>query len=110
MSVLMYVGSIVINFRGRHGSWLLVHHHRVGGVNTASALVGLGASFGNPTTEAILSYIVPRMLNTIWYTTSKLNTGGSSASQKLSLKGVKGDKEIVSTVGLLHLKDILCLI
>ena len=31
MAVLMSVGSRVRNFRVRHGSWLLVHHHRVGG-------------------------------------------------------------------------------
>ena len=66
-------------------------------MNTASALVGLGASFGNPTTEAILSYIVPRMLNTIWYTTSKLKTGGESASEELSVKDGKREKEIMST-------------
>ena len=42
MAVLMSVGSRVRNFRVRHGSWLLVHHHRVGGVNTATAWVVLG--------------------------------------------------------------------
>ena len=68
-AVLMSVGSIVRKFRGRHGYWQLVHHHRVGGVTTAAAWVGLGDSFGNPPMEAILSCRVPMKLNTVWDTT-----------------------------------------
>ena len=45
---LMSVGYRFIKFSGRHGSWQLVHHHRVGGVTTSSALVRIGAAFGKP--------------------------------------------------------------
>ena len=64
-TLLMSVGYRVRKSRGRHGYWQLVHHHRVEGATTAAAWVGLGAAFGNPFMEAILSYVFPRMLNTI---------------------------------------------
>ena len=50
----MSVGSRVRNFMVIHGSWQLVHHHRVGGVTTTAVLVGLGAAFANLSMEAIL--------------------------------------------------------
>ena len=106
----MSVGYIFKKFRGIHGSCLLVHHHRVGGVTTSAAWVGLGAAFGNPSREAILSCGVPRTLNTIWYTTSKLKTIWEVASQELSVKYGKRDKESVSMGGFLPHKNPLCLI
>ena len=60
MAVLMYVRSRIRNFSGRHGSWRLVHHHRVGVATTSSEWAGIGAAFGNPYLEAILSYGVQR--------------------------------------------------
>ena len=72
----MSVGSRVRNFMVIHGSWQLVHHHRLGGVTNAAAWVGLGDTFGNPYMEAILCCGVPRVLYTIWYVTSKINTRG----------------------------------
>ena len=54
-ALLMYVGSIFRNFRGRHGSWRLVHHHRVGKVTTTEVWVWLGVSFRNLSMETILS-------------------------------------------------------
>ena len=75
-SVLMSVGSRVISSRRIHGSCQLVYHHRVGVVTTAEVWVGIGAAFWNPSIESILSCVVPRTLNTIWDTTSKLNTSG----------------------------------
>ena len=54
-SVLMSGGYRVRKFRVIHRSWQLVHHHRVGGVTTNAEWVGLGASFGNQSMEAILS-------------------------------------------------------
>ena len=68
-----------------------------GGVTTTVAWVGIRAAFGKPSMEAILSCRVPRKLNTIWYTTSKLKTGGESASEELSVKDGKREKEIMST-------------
>ena len=62
---MIYVGYRVRKFRGRHGYWQLVYHYGVEGVTTAAAWVGLGAAFGNPFMEAILSYVFPRMLNKI---------------------------------------------
>ena len=64
--LLMSLGSIVINFRVRHGSWKLVHCHRVRVVTTNALWVGLGGAFGNQSIEAILSCGVLRELNTIW--------------------------------------------
>ena len=55
MAVLMSVGYRVKYFRGRHGSWQPVHHHKVGGATTAAAWVELGDAFGKPSMEAILS-------------------------------------------------------
>ena len=69
-----------------------MHHHRVGGVTTNSAWVGLGVSFGNPSMEVILSCAVPSTLNTIWDTTSRINTRGEAASQELYVKDVERDK------------------
>ena len=109
-AVLMSVGYRVIKFRGRHGSWRLVHHHRVGGVTTAAAWAEIGAAFGNPSMEAILSCGFPGTLNTIWDKTSKLNTRGEAASQKLSMKDGKRDNESMSTGGLIHHKNPLCFI
>ena len=60
MAVLMSVAYRVRNFKGRHGYWRLVHHHRVGVVTIAAAWVGLGAAFGNLYMEAILSCIFLR--------------------------------------------------
>ena len=80
-AVLISVGSRVRNFRGRHGSWRLVHHHMMGGVTTAAAWVGLGVDFGKPSMEAILSCVLPRILNTIWDTMSRLKTGRAATSQ-----------------------------
>ena len=70
---MISVESRVRNFRGRHGSWKLVHHHRVGTVATAAAWVGLWAAFGKPSMEVILRCRFPRTLNIIWYTRYKLN-------------------------------------
>ena len=103
--VLMSVGSRVRNFRGIHGSWLLVHQHRMGVVTTAVAWVGLGDDFGNPSMEAILSGVDTRTFNTICDTTSKLKTRGGAASQELSLKYRKRDKESISTGGFIPHKE-----
>ena len=78
--LLMSLGSIVINFRVINGYWRIVHHHRVGGVTTAAAWVGLGDSFGNLPMETMLSCRVLRMLKIIWDTTSKIKTRGEDAS------------------------------
>ena len=80
-AVLMSVGSRVIKSRVIYRSWLLVHHHIVGGATTAAAWVGLGAYFGKPSMESILSCGVPRTLNTIWDTMSKLKIGRAATSQ-----------------------------
>ena len=87
-----------------------MHQHRVGVVNTNAEWVGLGMAFGNPYMESIPSCGVPRTLNTIWDTMSKLNTGGSADSQEFSVKDLKRDKESVYTGGFLPHKDQLCLI
>ena len=102
--------SRVIIFRGRHGSWRLAHHHRVEGVNTAAAWVGLGDAFGNPSMESILSCGVTRKLNTIWEKTSRLNKRGEAASQELFVKDGKRDKESVYTVRFFPHNDPLCFI
>ena len=39
-AVLMSLGSRVRNFRGRHGSWRLVHHHRMGGSDYCCSVGG----------------------------------------------------------------------
>ena len=104
----MSVVSRVRNFRGIYGSWRLVHHHRVEVVTTAAVWVGIGASFGNPSMEAVLSCGVPRTLNTIWDTTSKLKTIGEAASQEIYVKDRKRDKESMYTGGFLSHKDPLC--
>ena len=70
----MYLGYRVRNFRVRHGSWQQVHHHMVGGVNTAAAWERLGGDFGDLSMEAILVCRVSITLNTIWYTTYKIKT------------------------------------
>ena len=62
MSVLISVESRFIKFRGRHGSWQLVHHRRVVGVTTAAAWVGLWTDFGNLSMEGIPSCRFPRTL------------------------------------------------
>ena len=87
----MSLGSIVRNSIGRHGSWMLVHHHRL----ECGYLCSMGwdrAAFGNLYMEAILSCGVPRTLNTFWDITYKLKTGGADGSQELSVKYIKGDK------------------
>ena len=73
---LMCVGLRFRNFRGIHGSWKLVHHHRVGKVTTAALWVGLGDAIGDRSMEDILICGVPRTLYTIWDTTSNLKTRG----------------------------------
>ena len=88
-AVLISVGYRVRNFRGRNGSWKLVHHHRVGRVNTVAAWVGLGDAFGNPYIEAILSCGFMRTLNKIWDTKSQLKTRQESTSKELSVKDGK---------------------
>ena len=80
MSVLMYVGSRVRNFRVRYGSWRLVHHYRVGGATTNAAWVVIWAAFGNPSMEDILRCRVPSILNTILDTKSKMKTVWSENS------------------------------
>ena len=85
-----------------------MHHHRVEVVTTAAAWVGIGDDFGKPSMETILSCAVLRVLNTIWDTTSELKTRGEAASQELSVKDGKRDKESVSTGGLIPHKDPLC--
>ena len=79
-------------------------------MTTTEAWLGIGAAFGNPHMEAILSCGVPRKLKNIWDKTSKLNTGGAASFQEISVKGRKRDKEIVSSGGLLPHKDPLYLI
>ena len=80
------------NFRGRNWSWRLVHYHRVGGATTAAAWVGLGAAFGKPYMETILSCGVPMTLNKVWDTTSKINTRREAAYQELYMKDRNRDK------------------
>ena len=108
--VLISVGYRVIKFRGRHRSWRLVHHHRVGVMTKNEVWVGLGAASGNSSMEAILRCGVPRTLNKIWYKTYKLKSGGAAAYQELSVKNGKGDKESVSTGVFISHKVPLCLI
>ena len=108
MEVLMYVWYIVINFRGRHGSWRLVHYHRVVGVTTTAEWVGLGSAFGNPSMEAILSCKVTSTLNSIWQTMSKLKKVGAAASWELSTKDGNLYNEIVSTGVFLPQNNSLC--
>ena len=109
-AVLMSVGSRVIKSRVIYRSWLLVHHHIVGGATNAAAWVGLDEAFGEPSMEAILSCGVPRMPNTIWDTTYKLNKGGSCSYWELYTKDLNRDKESMSTEVLIPHKDPLCLI
>ena len=54
MEVLIYGGYRIRDFRGRHGSWRILHHHRVGGVTTSAAYVELWVHFGTLSMEAIL--------------------------------------------------------
>ena len=61
-------------------------------MTTAGACVGIGEAFGNLSMEAILSCGVPRTLNKIWETTSKLNAIGEAASKELSVENVNMDK------------------
>ena len=63
--VFIFVGSRVRNFRGRHGSWQLVNHQRVGGVTTAAVWTGIGSAFRKPSMEVIISCRVPKTLKTI---------------------------------------------
>ena len=72
--------------------------------------MGIGAAFGDLSTKAILSCGVPRKLNTILDTTSKLNTRGGGSSQELSVKKIKRYNESVSTGELLPHKDLFCFI
>ena len=60
--------------------------------------------------ESILSCRVPRTLNKIWDTTSKLKTRGEDDSQELSVKDGKRENEIISTGEFLPQKDPLCFI
>ena len=106
----MSVGSRARKFRGRYGSWQLVHQHRVGGVTTASAWVGLGANFGNRSMEAMLSCGFPITLNKIWETASKRNTRGEVASQELSVKDRNKDKKNIHSGEFLSHKYPLCFI
>ena len=94
--VLMYVGYRYRNFRGRHVYWRLVHHHRVGGVNNDSVWVGIWAAFGNPYMEAILSFGVPKTLNTIWDTSSKPKARGEVASQETYVNTERGTRKVCS--------------
>ena len=57
-----------------------------------------------------MSCRVLRILNTIWYTTSKIKTRGEDASQEFSVKDVKRDKGSVSTGVLFLYKDPFCFI
>ena len=108
---LMSIGYRIINFKKIHGSWRLVNHHRVGWMATAEYWVGLGASFGNLSTEDILSCGVPRTLNKIWDTLYKLSTGGASPSQEPSAKSGKKYKESMCVHRRIYpSKDQLCLI
>ena len=52
-----------------------------GGVTNIVVWVGLGSAFGNLSMESILICGVPRELNIICYTMSKLKTRGAAASQ-----------------------------
>ena len=67
-----------------------MHHHRLGGVNTAAVWVGIGAAFGNPHMEAILSCGVTRRFLKNWETMYDIKTGGATDSQELFLKDGKG--------------------
>ena len=60
--------------------------------------------------EAILIYGVPRALNTIRVTTSKLKTRGGDAFQELSVKDRNTDEESVSKGGLIPHKYPMCFI
>ena len=88
----MSVGYRIRNFRGIHGSWRLGHHKRVEGVTTSAAWLGLRAAFGDPSMEAVLSCGVPRTLNKVWDTTSKINTRREAAYQELYMKDRNRDK------------------
>ena len=79
-------------------------------MTTAAAWVGLRDAFGNPSMEDIIICVFPRTLNIIWYTASKQMTIGEAASQELSVKNRRWDKESVLTGGLLPHKDPLCFI
>ena len=46
--VCMYGGFRVSKFRVRHSSWRIVHHHRMGVVDTAAAWVRLEMAFWEP--------------------------------------------------------------
>ena len=76
----------------------------------ATVWVGLGGAFENPSMETILSFGVPRTLNTIWDTMSQIETGVAATYQELYVKDRKGYKESASTGGLIPLKDPLYLI
>ena len=78
-AVLIYVGSRVRNFRGRHGHWRLLYYPRVELVTAAAVWLGIGAAFGNAFMVAILSYGVPRIKKN-WETVYKLNTRVAASS------------------------------
>ena len=109
-AVFMSVGYIVRKFRVIHVSKQIVHHRRVEGGTIAKEWLRLGVVFGNPSMEFILSFGVPKMLNTIWYKMSKLKTTGEDVSTELSMKDGNRDKENVSTGGLFPHKNSLCFI
>ena len=110
MFVLISIGSRVRNFRRRNWSWHLLFHHRVGGATTTAAWVGLGAAFGKPYMETIMSRRVPRTLDKVWDTTSKPKTRGEATSQELPVKGGNRNNESLSTGGFLPHKDPSCFI
>ena len=105
MEVFMSWGSIVINFRGRHGSCRLVHHQRLERVTPAAPQVGLGEAFGYLSMEAIPSCGVPITLKTTWDTMSKIKKREVVASNEVSVKYRKRDNESFSAGGLLPQKE-----
>ena len=74
--MLMSEGKRDRDFRIRHGYWINVYQHRVWGMTIHTSWVVLGEYFGNSSMEAILSAGVPRTLNTIWESESKLKQSG----------------------------------
>ena len=75
-AVLMTGGTIDKEFNIHHGSYICVHHHRMVGMTTTTAWVGMGVDFRNPSMEAILSCGAPRKFNNIWDSASKPKASG----------------------------------